>query len=309
MARSGSPDEVYDTVEAVPDPFEGAIHLLELAPQLPASGRTEAVRQAFVALQQWTSGSWVTILADLVLDPDRPWDLQDVDEALQTAQRVLWQAEDQARLLAALAPCLPQALRDQALDRALHRVMAAADRLSRARAWTFLAPHLRDEVRVSTLAQLREQTQAIELPWARAEALVILLPFLHPEEERVRACRAVLDTLRDAEQDSDQAHLLTELASYLPESLYEEALATARAIESPASRFWALSTLLPLLPQQPAATFRDLWQKNLHHLATRARPDFLSDLRALCPTLVALGGQEAVVETYAAVEDVGRWWP
>ena len=147
------------------------------------------------------------------------------------------------------------------------------------------------------------------MPWARAEALAILLPFLEPEEERIQACRQVLDTLRDAEQDSDQADLLAKLASYLPGLLCEEALATARAIESSGSRFRALSALLPLLHQQPAATFRDLWQNNLHHLATRPRPDFLSDLRALCPTLVALGGQEAVVETYAAVEDVGRWWP
>ena len=307
--HSASSDEAYDTVEADPDPFEEAMHLLELAPQLPAAEQKEAVWQAFAALQRWSSGTWATTLADLVRDPDCPPDLQAVDGALQTAQRVLWQAEAQAMFLAALAPYLPGALRDQALDRALRRVMAAADRLSRARAWTFLAPQLPDEVRASTLTQLRDQTQDIELPWARAEALAILLPFLEPGEGRIRACRQVLDTLRDAEQDSDQAHLLVELASYLPESLYEEALATARAIESSGSRFQALSALLPLLHQQPAATFRDLWQNNLHHLATRPRPDFLSDLRALCPTLVALGGQEAVVETYAAVEDVGRWWP
>lgn len=309
QGHSASSDEAYDTVEAVPDPFEEAMHLLEQSPQRPAAEQKEAVRLAFVALQQWSSGTWATTLADLVFDPDRPRDLQEIDGALQAAQRVLWQAEAQARFLAALAPYLPGALRDQALDRALRRVMAAADRLSRARAWTFLAPQLPDEVRASTLTQLRDQTQAIELPWARAEALTILLPFLEPEEERIQACRQVLDTLRDAEQDSDQADLLAKLASYLPESLYGEALATARAIESSGSRFHALSALLPLLLQQPAATFRDLWQNNLHHLATRPRPDFLSDLRALCPTLVALGGQEAAVETYAAVEDVGRWWP
>jgi predicted MPP superfamily phosphohydrolase len=308
MVRSGSPGEAYETVQATPEPFAQAMDHLELASQLPAAGRTVAVQLAFVALQKWTSGSWAATLADLVADPGRPRDLQEIDQALQAAQQVLWQAEDQARLLAALAPYLPEELRDRALDRALRRAMAASDRLSRVRAWSFLQPHLRDEVRASTFTQLQESTQAIELPWARAEALAILLPFLHPEEERVRACREVLDTLRDAEQDSDQAHLLAALASYLPEAFYKEALTTARAIESPASRSWALSALLPLLLQQPAATLRDLWQNNLHHLATRARPDFLSDLRALCPTLVALGGQEAVAETYAAVEDVGRWW-
>jgi len=34
-----------------------------------------------------------------------------------------------------------------------------------------------------------------------------------------------------------------------------------------------------------------------------------ADLPALAPVIAALGGVEAVVETFRAIQDVGRWWP
>jgi hypothetical protein len=52
-----------------------------------------------------------------------------------------------------------------------------------------------------------------------------------------------------------------------------------------------------------------LWQETLPILAARTRKDLLADLRALSPIITALGGAEVIVETFRAIQDVGRWWP
>ncbi|MCS7286523.1 MAG: hypothetical protein RMK30_06645 [Anaerolineae bacterium] len=44
-------------------------------------------------------------------------------------------------------------------------------------------------------------------------------------------------------------------------------------------------------------------------LARRTRRDLLSDFQALAPVIHALGGEQAVVETFQAIQDTGRWWP
>ena len=52
-----------------------------------------------------------------------------------------------------------------------------------------------------------------------------------------------------------------------------------------------------------------LGQTILSKLAGRTRPDLLSELHALAPIIAALGGPEALVETFRTIQDVGRWWP
>ena len=43
------------------------------------------------------------------------------------------------------------------------------------------------------------------------------------------------------------------------------------------------------------------------NLAPPKPQDLLSDLTALIPVILALGGQEALLETARAIQDVGRW--
>ena len=39
------------------------------------------------------------------------------------------------------------------------------------------------------------------------------------------------------------------------------------------------------------------------------RKELLANLCALAPVIAALGGPEALAETFRAIQDVGRWWP
>jgi len=86
-------------------------------------------------------------------------------------------------------------------------------------------------------------------------------------------------------------------------------LAAARAIGNEDDQAEVLADLVSHLAQLPRPHLYSLWQETLPILATRTRKDILADLRALEPVIAALGGAEAVVETFHAIQDVGRWWP
>ncbi|HEY77350.1 MAG TPA: hypothetical protein G4O00_14430, partial [Thermoflexia bacterium] len=65
----------------------------------------------------------------------------------------------------------------------------------------------------------------------------------------------------------------------------------------------------PHLARLPRERLYPLWCETLHVLAARTRRDLLADLRALSPLIAALGGKEAIEETFHAIRDVGHWWP
>ena len=102
---------------------------------------------------------------------------------------------------------------------------------------------------------------------------------------------------------------LAVLAPRLTEPMLREALEAARAIEDEEYRSEVLAALAPRLAELPPATLSPLWSKTIRLLATRTREGLLGDLCALVPVLAALGGTEAMAETFRAIQDVGRWWP
>jgi hypothetical protein len=74
-------------------------------------------------------------------------------------------------------------------------------------------------------------------------------------------------------------------------------------------RVGALTGLAPHLVKLPNNDLLGLWQETLLCLACRTRKDLLADIRALAPVIHKLGGEEAIAETFRAIQDVGRWWP
>ena len=67
---------------------------------------------------------------------------------------------------------------------------------------------------------------------------------------------------------------------------------------------WATTQVYPAQPRSLPSGAKRFVSWRLAH----AR-DLLMDLSALVPVLAALGGAEAVAETFRAIQDVGRWWP
>ncbi|MGB9800252.1 MAG: hypothetical protein ACPLUL_09185, partial [Thermanaerothrix sp.] len=91
--------------------------------------------------------------------------------------------------------------------------------------------------------------------------------------------------------------------------LLPEALAAAREIQDAYRRAKVLSALAAHRALLSHPVLYPLWAETLPILASRTRTDLLSDLPALIPLIHALGGEQAIVETFRAIQDVGRWWP
>ncbi len=106
-----------------------------------------------------------------------------------------------------------------------------------------------------------------------------------------------------------RARALAALAPHLPPDLLAQALKAAQAIEREDARARALAALAPLWTQVPRQQAYALWAKTWPALAARRRDDLLFDLTALAPVIAALGGENAVRETFQAIQDVSRWWP
>jgi hypothetical protein len=59
----------------------------------------------------------------------------------------------------------------------------------------------------------------------------------------------------------------------------------------------------------PESSLVRLWSDTLHDSFVGERRALLSDLKALSPIILALGGAEGAEELALAIIDVGRWWP
>jgi hypothetical protein len=150
--------------------------------------------------------------------------------------------------------------------------------------------------------------RAIGPEWARANALSGLAPHLG-ELERSRALAEAVTAARAIGDEEDRANALSGLAPHLGPDLLAEALGAARAIGDAGDRANALIGLAPRLASLSSSALVKLWNEALQQLSARKRSEFLSDLKALTPVILSLGGRQAAEELAAAIVDVGRWWP
>ncbi len=208
-----------------------------------------------------------------------------------------------AEALARLAPYLPEPLLREALT-ALREISYATNR---ARALVGLAPYLPrpllSEGPREALVEIWRMDLVLEY---RVEMLAGLAPYL-PE---LLLSESLREVLTKAVNDDDRAKALVGLSMHLPDPLLDEALAIARKIEGDDYRAGALAALTqPLSMHLPPIRLYSLWCETLHVLASRTRKCLLSDLQALSPLVAALGEKDAIVETFRAIQDIGRWWP
>jgi hypothetical protein len=222
-----------------------------------------------------------------------------LQEAL-TAVRSIEDEEARAASLARLAPHLPAVM----LREALLCVQDIRHDEARARALEAMSPHLPATLVPEALTIARETLGED----ARVRAFVGLAPYL-PEARLM----GVLEAICEIEDEYARAQGLAGLAPHLPEPFRREALkkalGAAKEIQYMDARARALGALVPFLTRLPRTSLYSLWCETLSDLARRTRQDILSDLRALAPVIAALGGQEAVAETFRTIQSTGRWWP
>jgi hypothetical protein len=65
-----------------------------------------------------------------------------------------------------------------------------------------------------------------------------------------------------------------------------------------------------MIPQLKSSSLDfSLWKDGLRVLAYRDRKGLLEDISKLSSVIIALGGDEALVQTARAIQEVGRQWP
>ena len=152
----------------------------------------------------------------------------------------------------------------------------------------------------------------------------------------------VLETASQINNEYLRVDFLSSLIQKLPANLLSEVLEMAHKIQNEYFRVDFLSSLIPKLPdnlllevsemahkiQNESDSVRVLsfllnetsskklkneifctWSEYLKStLSKLKRKDLLENLGILIPVIYKLGGNEALAEVAAAIEDVGKWW-
>ena len=136
-----------------------------------------------------------------------------------------------------------------------------------------------------------------------------------PENQRRQILKEALAAISAIQSSDKSLQVLNTLMIYLPNDMLGDALMTAHTIQGEYYRASALGDLVPLLiewsMQQPHLShlvFADFLQV----IALRPRPQFLQDLAALMPFILAMAGDEAPEAAegiYHAIQEVCVWWP
>jgi hypothetical protein len=108
------------------------------------------------------------------------------------------------------------------------------------------------------------------------------------------------------QKETEQAEVLGEIASRIPETKFSDVLEISQQILPVSLQSRILNLLISRL-EQPSVYFAG-WCDILHILSQNSRKELLENIHKLVPAIAKLGGVEAIAETVRAVEDVKRQW-
>lgn len=277
--------------------------LIRMVSVLSGSARQDTITAAIAASRQIAMpAARARALARIAEAVDEPRSSVALAEAVEAVASISY-SEEKAKLLIELAPALPEAL----LLRAVQAARGIDEARLQVKALTALAVRFPEPSKSAWVAEAWAAAAAIN---ARADAFRDIAVYL-PEPRRTDALREALD---EAHGRSTRHQDLAELAGYLPrgrqkaEILREASAAIFKGLYT-SDRVEALKQLAPYLPSLPAEDLLPIARILLHRLAQESRQDQMRYFQHLGSVIFALGGQQAVEETFRAILDVGRWWP
>ncbi|MBN2548831.1 MAG: hypothetical protein JXB15_06725 [Anaerolineales bacterium] len=285
-----------DTIEEIESENLRAHALSELVPHLPEV-LYEKAYQIVIEIKDFDE--LVTALSGLT--PHLPMGL-----LMTVLQFIPGIGDKDARSFAFVktVTCLPENIRSEKISEALQIARGIEYEIWRADALTMLIPYLSQEFRHRVLEETLLTIWGISDEDIQLDILVELTKHL-PEDSFMQTLQAIGNIVKL----DFWIRFLSRLASRLPENKLVEVFQADQKINDIETRTEAFIRLAPYLAVFSFDSLESLWQETLPILASRTRRDLLSDLAALEPMIFALGGQEAIVEVFHAIQDVGRWWP
>ncbi|WP_346289516.1 NB-ARC domain-containing protein [Sphaerothrix gracilis] len=116
----------------------------------------------------------------------------------------------------------------------------------------------------------------------------------------------VIDALEKLQSDEQKSKAIQYVASKIPSTVFEDVFKLSLAIKAD---FYRAIAVFSLLPYANTLSFDyEEWCKVLSALSCHSREAILEIMPLLTSTILALGGQEALVETADAIESVGQQW-
>lgn len=275
--------------------------LIRLAPYLPVP----LIREALAIAKTMPENEWwqPSVLAGLMPYLDEP-ERSEIARTGGETIRAVSLADSKIRRLAGLSDVLSPAEYESACIDAL-RAIDEFKLLWSAKppAWIRLAPHLPSSLISSVWQSVKISSDGGEVTRVTTALTLRLAELGQPD-------RALQLAQKLRTYDGYWIETIHHLIPRLVECGYlQETLSLLLQIDDNSYLPDAIHALTPCLLQFPALERFDLWRKLLHNLANRSRVDLCDDLETLSSLIYALGGQEAVEETYRALQDVGRWWP
>jgi hypothetical protein len=317
--------EALETARQIHNESIRALFLSSLAEKLPKNLYSEALE---ITRQIRSEDSRAHVLSSLA--EKLPENLY--SEALEIARQIQKESA-RAHVLSSLAEKLPS---ENLYSEALEITRQIQDKKNRAQVLSSLAEKLPSENLYSEALEIARQIQKES---ARAQVLSSLAEKLPSEnlysealeiarqiqDEKNRAqvlsslakklpsenlYSEILETVRQIRSEDSRANVLSSLVENLPENLYSEALELALQIQDEKNRAQVLSSLFNKMSlSQPKNEIYKMWLEIMKTtLSKLKRQEFQRNIGVLIPVIYKLGGTDAIMEIFTAIQDVARWW-
>ena len=216
---------------------------------------------------------------------------------------------EQAELLAALVPHVPDEQRAPLLTEALKAVRTDPDFPEKARALAAIASRLSEEERAPVLAEAEavlgclSDSEVEEL--RRIEAFIDVAVSSPSAKRRELLDRAAVA----AQQATSRADALAKVAPHFEEPGRSRMLAAAVAEIRSSGSYHVWKDLRLGLGLLSTDDFRRIVRSSPDALTTRNRESLCHEVLYLAALLIKSGGPKTAEELTQALQDVQRWWP
>ncbi len=372
LSRLGYFEQMVDATDKLEDITQQVQILLDLVIEVSSSHEEKAIQKALVAIDKISNAAkWAGFLLKLM--PYLPQPLRcNTNEHMQNvvrsypltdkreialehlikhgyiqqalaALRTIKTKEEQAQILIALLPYLPESVQKKTITHEAQIIVETiADGVHKAEMLTKLASHLSIDMQKKVVVYEALVTiKEMEDTTKQTKALIELLPHLSGMLRRV-IIEQVLINVRFIENKRQSEEILillinwlvksnymlkelkavhnikqlispSGLASDLPEvnwsPLLLDGLRNARIITDSIKRRKVFSGLALFLKDLPLAILYLLWSEMLYTMKEYTRQDLIFDMYALLPIIASLGEREVSSQIDQAILDVRRWWP
>ena len=236
-------------------------------------------------------------------------------EAIEKAVESAYNIQDnyqKSQAFTALAYYLDGRNKEFALIDALNAAYQIKDVEGKVKALSAIIPHLDEQKKENVLKKILNLACGIKDDYKRSRAFSVVLPYSKGKIEEQILIKA-FDSASLIKDTHTRIEAFFAIATSLNEQKKEEmlkiVLPSALYFKDETYRHKAVNIVLVCLKDIPMKKRYFWWRQIIQKLRERTRNNLLMGIAAFIPIIDDLGNEEALYETFKAINDVSRWWP